>query len=172
MLVYLDNVIASGKVIADLKPKMEMRAVRTLEKLQSVGKLRLVTSREAWREQERTRDATKRAQFRRARGAVAAIQDDHQVVGFAVAQDELGGYIASPLVTDITDEALFADLKALGLKDADARHLMYAARNGCDRFITLDPDFLTRRSLLEARCGTIRIAKPSELVAELTSSTP
>ena len=44
---------------------------------------------------------------------------------------------------------------------------MYAVANDCDRFITTDPDFLTRRADLEARSGHLRILKPSELVAEL-----
>jgi predicted nucleic acid-binding protein len=74
----------------------------------------------------------------------------------------------SPMVSDIVDEALFADLKAMGLpNDSDARHLMYAVENKCDRFVTLDPDFLDRRDALHVRCPTIRIVRPSELAAEL-----
>ena len=65
------------------------------------------------------------------------------------------------------DNELFNDLKSQGLDDSDARHLMYAACNECDRFVTLDPDFLNRRVSLEARCKGIRIVRPSELVAEL-----
>ncbi len=79
-----------------------------------------------------------------------------------------GGFISNPLVTDIIDEQLFARLKAAGLKDADARHLMYAAANGCDRFVTLDPDFLNGREVLQAHCQGLRIVRPSELVAELS----
>jgi hypothetical protein len=69
--------------------------------------------------------------------------------------------------TDIVDEALFADLKGIGLSDSDAKHLMYAFTNACDRFVTLDPDFLDRRASLDARCQSLRIVRPSELAAEL-----
>jgi hypothetical protein len=75
--------------------------------------------------------------------------------------------VAYPFVSDIVDEALFSDLKKIGLRDADARHLMYASVNACVRFVTLDPDFLSRRAALEARCSNIKIVKPSELSAEL-----
>jgi hypothetical protein len=50
----------------------------------------------------------------------------------------------------MVDEQLFASLKTAGLKDADARHFMYAVHNGCDRFVTTDPDFLDRRTQLQA----------------------
>ena len=59
-------------------------------------------------------------------------------------------------------------LKGLGLDDdSDAKHLMYAVTNGCDRFVTLDPHFFSRIAALEARCPSIRIVRPSELAAEL-----
>ena len=85
--------------------------------------------------------------------------------------DYLGGFITNPLVTDIVDDALFAALNAQGLRDAAARHLMYAVCNACDRFVTLDPDFLDRRDALEAQCRGLRIVKPSELVTELSDFT-
>jgi hypothetical protein len=40
----------------------------------------------------------------------------------------------------MADEALLAAFKKAGLKDADARHLMYAVHSGCNRFVTTDPD--------------------------------
>ena len=79
----------------------------------------------------------------------------------------MGTIAVTPIITDIVDEALFADLKGIGLNDSDAKHLMYAFKNACDRFVTLDPDFLDRRASLEARCQALRIVTPSELAAEL-----
>jgi len=61
----------------------------------------------------------------------------------------------------IVDEALFLDLKALGLKEADARHFMYAASNQCDRFLTLDPDFIDRRVALQQRCPSLQVVRLS-----------
>ena len=44
---------------------------------------------------------------------------------------------------------------------------MYAVHNGCDRFVTTDPDFLDRRLELEALGKGILTRRPSELAAEL-----
>jgi hypothetical protein len=44
---------------------------------------------------------------------------------------------------------------------------MYALCNGCARFVTTDPDFLARRSAIEAAYPQIRIVKPSELLQEM-----
>lgn len=161
MRVYLDNVAASGRVVGDLEPA-EMEALRRIERAHSAGILKMVTSRESWREQERTKDPAKRATLEAARGEVSAVATDHIVLGFSNA--------VTPLITDIVDEALFADLKGLGLDDSDAKHLMYAVISTCDRFVTLDTDFLSLRAPLEARCRSLRILKPSELVNELKRS--
>jgi hypothetical protein len=47
----------------------------------------------------------------------------------------LGTVAVTPIITEIIDEGLFKSLTAAGLKDADARHLMYAARNECNRYL-------------------------------------
>jgi hypothetical protein len=77
-----------------------------------------------------------------------------------------------PRGVDIIDDALFKSLTAAGLKDADARHLMYAACNGCDRFVTVDPDFTDRKPQLEALCPDLKIVTPSELAAVLSMPSP
>jgi len=170
MRVYLDNVAVSGRVLGDLSPAAEMDAMRVIERAASAGMLKMVTSRESWREQERTKNPNKRAKLEAARGQVSAVATDHVVLGFSELSGPYGTIATNPIVTDIVDEALFADLKSSGLHDSDARHLMYAVANACDRFVTLDPDFLDRRSALEARCQSLRIVKPSELAAELQSA--
>jgi len=167
MRTYLDNVIVSGRIRADLD-SVEMTAIQQLQRLAERGRLQLVTSRESWREQERTQDLGVRTALHEQRGDVPVVHDDHRLLGFSSLQDQYGGFVANPLVTDVVNEALFAALTAAGLKSADARHLMYAASNGCQRFVTSDPDFIGRRSVLEARCQELRIVKPSELAAELS----
>jgi len=167
MRVYLDNVAASGRVVGDLEPAAEMEALRRIERAHSDGTLKMVTSRESWREQERTKDPVKRATLEAARGEVLAVTTDHVLLGFSHLYGPYGTTAVSPMITDIVDEALFADLRSIGLCDSDARHLMYAVANTCDRFVTLDPDFLDRRTSLEARCRSLRIVTPSELAAEL-----
>ena len=167
MRVYLDNVAASGRVVGDLVPGAEMEALRRVESAHSAGILKMVTSRESWREQERTKDPVKRATLEAARGEVSAVGTDHVLLGFNHLTGPYGTIAVTPIITDIVDEALFADLKGIGLNDSDAKHLMYAFKNACDRFVTLDPDFLDRRASLEARCQALRIVTPSELAAEL-----
>jgi len=170
MRVYLDNVAASGRVVGDLAPAAEMEAVREIERAHSTGTIKRVTSRESWREQERTEDPVKRAKLEAARGEVSVVATDHVVLGFSNLSTPQGTTAVNPMVTDIVDEALFNDLKSIGLHDSDARHLMYAVANACDRFVTLDPHFLDRRAALEARCPSLRIVRPSELAAELRSA--
>jgi len=141
-----------------------------IEHAHSTGRIKRVTSRESWREQDRTKDATKQAKLAAARAEVSVVATDHVVMGFGNLSDQRGTTVVYPLVSDIVDEALFSDLKKIGVRDADARHLMYASINACERFITLDPDFLDRRSALEARCCNLKIVKPSELAAELQNA--
>ncbi len=167
MRVYLDNVAASGRVTGDLAPPTEMEALRQIEEAHSVGLIKRVTSRESWREQDRTKDPAKRAKLEAARGEVSVVASDHVLLGFTNLNGPHGTIAVNPVVTDIVDEALFADLRSMGLQESDARHLMYAVANTCDRFVTLDPDFLNRRGALEARCPSLRVVKPSELAAEL-----
>lgn len=169
MKPYLDNVIASGRVRSDLPPT-EMAAVEGILEYVRRGQIEVVTSRESWREQERTKDPAVRQKLLEARPDLPVVPYDHEIFGFSLMPDRYGGFIANPSVTDVIDQALFDDLRAYGLKERDARHLMYAARNGCDRFVTLDPDFLNDRQRLEARCGGLRIVTPSEVLAELDAT--
>jgi hypothetical protein len=77
----------------------------------------------------------------------------------------------NPMVTEIVDEGLFSSLKKAGLSDGDARHLMYAIHNKCDRFVTLDTrDLLPKRWDVAPLCRGTKIVTPSELAAELSAS--
>jgi hypothetical protein len=166
--VYLDNNIVSGRVRDDLKPA-EMAAVRKIEAAAQRGELIIVTSREAWREQDRTPDADVRSQLERDRANVEVVREDHRMLGARANYDNHGNwYGTSPILTEIVDGELFTALKTEGLKDADARHFMYAVQNGCDRFVTDDHHFLKdRRPRLEALGRGTLIQRPSDLVAEL-----
>jgi hypothetical protein len=155
MRVYFDNNIASGRVVQDLGPE-QMAALCEIELAHDRGVIKRVTSRESWREQERSPEPIRGA-LHDARAELSVVATDHVVLGFSEISGPLGTVAAYPLVTDIVDAALFADLKAVGLKDADARHLMYAFSNDCVRFVTLDRDFLNRRELLNTRCNPLRI---------------
>jgi hypothetical protein len=166
--VYYDNGITSGLVRGRIWPETERVALSDLEAAHQQGTIKRVTSRDSWREQERTRDEARRAELLSARGScvgrsglIIAFSDSSSVDG------PHGTVAANPIVTDFVDEALFNDLRRLGLKEADARHFMYAAANNCQRFVTLDSDFLDRRQLLQERRPSLRVVSPSELAAEL-----
>jgi hypothetical protein len=96
MRVYLDNVIASALVRGDLADPSEMEALKWLQAQASLGKLEIVTSRESWREQERTRSPETREELRNARSGVDVVSHDHQVLGFNTIDFGHGGFIASP----------------------------------------------------------------------------
>jgi predicted nucleic acid-binding protein len=168
MKVYLDNVIASGIVRVDLEPPQEMAAVHALVKADEKGQIEIYTSRWSWSEQDRTGDDLLRVRLKESRGQIEVVPDDHQVLGFWNLEGPFGTVSTNPMVTPIVDEGLFSDLKKAGISDGDARHLMYAVHNKCDRFVTLDcRDLLPNRSAVAPLCRGTKIVKPSELVAEL-----
>ena len=167
MKVYLDNVIVSALVRDDLASPDEQRALKLLQEHRNFGKLEIVTSRESWREQDRTRCEKTREELRSSRDKTPVVSGDHKLLGFRSVDLGYRGFISSPLITAIVDEAMFAELKTVGLKSGDARHLMYALCNGCVCFVTTDPDFLNRRSAIEAAYPKIRIMKPSEMLQEM-----
>lgn len=167
MKVYLDNVIVSALVRDDLASSDEQRALKLLQEHLTFGKLEIVTSRESWREQDRTRCEKTREELRSSRDKTPVVSEDHKLLGFNSVDLGYRGFISSPLITDIVDEAMFAELRAVGLKSGDARHLMYALHNDCVRFVTTDPDFLSRRTEIEAAYPQIRIMKPSEILEDI-----
>jgi len=164
----------SGLVSHDLCPATEMEASFDLEFLGGEAKLQLVTSREAWREQEGATDPVLRARLLAVRDRFVVVGVDHVVLGFHGQADQHGGYIASPLVNDIVDMPLHdAIVRAGGFnlrkrnQTRDMRHLMYALHNGCHWFVTTDDHFVIPREALEAVCRGLRIVRPSELMKTL-----
>jgi predicted nucleic acid-binding protein len=172
MKVYLDNVIVSGMVRGDLRPPEEMTAVHILATADEKGQIEIYTSRWSWAEQDRTGDDSVRVKLKESRGKIEIVAEDHRVLGFWNQDDpRFGTFSTNPMVTEIVDERLFSDLKKVGMSDGDARHLMYAIHNKCDRFVTLDTgDLLPQRSDIAPLCRGTEIVKPSELAAELSAS--
>ena len=109
--------------------------------------------------------------LRESRGKIEVVPDDHRVIGFWNQEGRFGTDSTNPMVTEIVDEGLFSDLKKAGLSDDDAKHLMYAIHNKCDRFVTLDTrDLLPKRAQVAPLCRGTKIVTPSELAAELSAS--
>lgn len=165
MKVYFDNVIVSGMARGDLQPPAELVAVRAIY---ACAEVEVITSRHSWREQERTQDPKIKEILLDAQGNVPTVQNDHEVLGFTVSQDGVGGMVTIPLVSDVIDQELYDALLARGAKEDDAFHLMYAICNECDRFVTLDTkDLLPIRAKIEPACRGMRIVTSTELATEL-----
>lgn len=134
MRVYYDTNITSGRILRDLKPDPEMDALDELEALHAAGSLKRVSSKWSRIEQARTRDPIRRAAFEAQDHEMSCVQQDHRLIGFA--HQDLGrlGFIASPIVSDVVDEAVFAKLLAAGIEEKDevvptsAVELLEAAR--------------------------------------------
>jgi hypothetical protein len=170
--VYLDNVIISGWVLKDLKPHEEMEAVERLYALHDARIIKRVTSKISGIEQARTTDVQKRAVLAASVDLVSVVQNDHRLLGFANLDYGARGFISYPLIDDIVEPALFEQLtKSAGLKDADAKHVMYAVANDCDYFVTLDTrDLLPRRSAIQSLCPQLKVMRPTEAVATLRTA--
>ncbi|MBK5294141.1 MAG: hypothetical protein JJE04_20995 [Acidobacteriia bacterium] len=165
LLVYLDNDVASGLTQRDL-PDVEGEALDQLVEWDQKGRVTFGTSRQSLREMERA-PAPHRDNLKRGLANVPLAQDDHRVLDSFTVVDPYRGCIANPLVTDVVDGPLYAKLLVAGLKPDDAKHFMYAAHNHYAWFLTCDRDFLRRIPELEKLCPSIRVGKPSQLVAWL-----
>lgn len=168
---YLDNVIVSGLIRGDVEssdPKQtEMNATLALYAAHNRRALDLVTSAEAYREQERTRDPKTRALLSAHRGTVPGVERDHEVLAFGQSSDQFGGSTTSPLVSDVLDRDLFDKLQSKGVHDSDAKHIVNAFVNARTRFVTTDRILLRDRATIEYVCPSLKIVRPSELAAEL-----
>jgi predicted nucleic acid-binding protein len=164
---YFDTVIVSGITRRDLQPPAEMAATLKLVEADEREQLEIVTSRWTRDEQGRTKNSLVR--LRLLGSQLPVVEEDSRILGINIIGDGVtGGRINAPILTEIVNAALFDAFTAAGLKTGDARHLMYAVHNGCNRFVTLDEDFLgPRRVVLEQSTRSLRIVRPTELVAEL-----
>jgi hypothetical protein len=166
MRVYYDNCIVSGEIRGDLAPASEQSAVVELRQREQAGQISILTSLESVREQERTKDPDTKRMLIEGTASYQKVSRDHGLMGAQLCPDRNGMFISNR-VTNIVDSVLFAAFTGLGLKQADATHLMYAETNKCERFITTDPHFSCIRDKLESHCMHARIRTPSELVSEL-----
>ncbi len=162
--VYLDNMVVCAITKHDLAPE-EQKALDKLQK--DPYRTMLVTSRQSWREQEKTKKQNDRDQFNKNRSKIPVVLNDHKVLGFSSQDDQYRGFITSPLVTDIPDEKIWNGLKGLFNDKNDAHHLMYALHNKCEYFATTDPHFTEIRNEIKKIFPEIQIVKPSELLKEL-----
>jgi hypothetical protein len=167
MRVYFDNDVASAISRRDWEAA-ELNAIDQLLEWHRAGRIVVGTSRQSAREMERA-PSRHQANLKTGLAELDISTDDHRVLGFYSLTDQFGGFISNPMVTDLVNEPLYADLLDYGLKPDDAKHLMYAVHQGYQLFLTCDRGILSRRADIESRCPPLKVQKPSELIAELTS---
>lgn len=163
--IFYDTVIESGRVIDP--PQDEQEALEEIELLHGADLLKRVTSRMTDHEQDRTRDQRRRELLKASAGAdvVSRVQNVDALVGMNIQDDGYLGFYASPIISEIVDRSLYEALLERAIKDADAKHLMYARKNDCDIFLTLDKkDILPRRTDVERVCANMKVMTPREFV--------
>ena len=93
------------------------------------------------------------------------VPNDEKLHGFNKVTDYLGGCFTYPLISDVQDEVICAELEKRGLRHQDAQHITQAICNGCDIFLTRDFKTIIKdhRTWLEARFPNFKVRKPSEM---------
>ncbi len=160
MTVYLDNDVVSAIARGD-KPE-EAEALAQLVGAFERGELELVTSEVTASEISRCRHkAREDIQRTYERLGKVPLASRDQLVGM---RTEYGPYGTTSNTPIIQKDALFGDIRALGIDTVDAQHIFVAAKRGCTHFLTCDRRILVRAHAIRALCGVV-VQKPSEFVA-------
>ena len=161
--LYLDTNLLSAIVRRD--HPLEADALAEIVSRGNTGELNLVTSKVTGEEIDRCTGPHA--------PAIQSLYDsmkklpyiEYEVhVGFdSYWDDEMGGW-SNPLY-DV--DPSWSSLRAAGLDETDAHHVMLALKGNCSFFLTCDVrTILSRRQKIEAQ-HNIRLLKPSEYVAQL-----
>jgi hypothetical protein len=142
-----------------------------LKQLRSIEGLKWFTSHIVGHEATRTKDESKRSKLLDQHAERELIPKDEKVVGYN-AQSDGYSFVGFFLLSDVQDEALRSELMTRGLAQRDAEHITQAACNHCDVFLTRDKKtiIVPHREWLETRFPTLKVRRPSELLAELISA--
>ena len=159
--VYGDTNTLLGNVVAE--------ELTTLKDLWADERLTWFTSHLVLHEAMNTKDENKRNKLVDEHKTRKLLSKDEKMVGFNALTDPSGGFIGSPIFSDVQDENLRAELMEHGLNQRDAEHITQAVCNNCDVFLTRDVKTIIsrHRAWLEERFPTMRILRPSELATAL-----
>jgi hypothetical protein len=94
---------------------------------------------------------------------------DDGLDGRAAAHLQRGGFVCSPIMSDIQDEPTRDELMKIGLTRDDAEHISQSRANNCDYFLTRDEASIIKyRDEIENRFP-VKITTPVEMVGKLQS---
>lgn len=156
-LVYLDNSVVSAR--GKREAAADLVAVEAIYQLHEKGRLRLVTSEMTHREINKLNGSN--------RASVEAVYEHLAKVPFIEASILVGikswwgkyGGWNSPI---FDEEPLLRAIMALGLGQSDSQHVMIAARNKCDIFLTFDRKTILRFSAELEKLLPMRFRSPTE----------
>lgn len=98
-------------------------------------------------EAERTKDEIQRDHLIIDVNELENVPKDQKLLGFNIQINQYS-CINSPIISDVQDEAIRAELMERGLKQRDAEHITQAICNDCDVFLTRDEDLSSRRTAI------------------------
>ena len=147
------------------QPK-ELAAMRRLLEDYRAGKNTMLRSRVDLREVMDTPCTIMRQKLIEDYECLQPVPNDEKLHGFNKMTDYLGGFFTYPLISDVQDEAICAELEVRGLEHRDAQHITQAVCNECDVFLTLDYKTIIRhhRNWLEDHFSNFKVRKPSEML--------
>ena len=121
-----------------------------------------------------TKDDTRRQSLIVEFKALRPVSKDQKLLGFNTVFDQYGGFVCSPMISDVQDESLREELMHRGLAQRDAEHVTQAICNDCDVFLTRDEKSIIKphRAWLEERFPGFKVRLPSELLEELRAMVP
>ncbi|MBZ5616655.1 MAG: hypothetical protein LAO23_21820 [Acidobacteriia bacterium] len=137
-----------------------------LERLACHEGIELVCSHLGAHEASNTKSVQKRNVLVAEHNTRRCVEKDEKLLGFNTQTDWRGGFICSPLISDVQDESIRAELIDQGLEPRDAEHVTQAVCNKCDVFLTRDQETIIEphRTWLEERFRPMKIFLPMELV--------
>jgi hypothetical protein len=146
----------------------------TLPEMKELGQIsfEIFKSRVSRKEVERTANPQQKARLQDNLEKYQQIPQDEKLLGFNIQSDPLT-FISSPLMSDILDEKLYAELTQRGLSPDEAHHISHAICNHCDVFLTDDKRTIVNphRQWLEQQFP-IKVFLPSELLQFIAAKTP
>jgi hypothetical protein len=147
----------------NIRGETELAAIMELEKLG----LTMFGSHIGRYEAMNSKDENKRRELVNQHDRLEKTPKDEKLLGFNVVTDHLGGFVCSPIISDVQDEQVRAELMQRGIEQRDAEHIAQAVANDFDIFLTCDKNTIINPhgKWLEQRFPKLKVLLPSELLA-------